>query len=60
VHANAGAQPFDFPVSLTRFEFDPSAMIGEAADMLAELMSGTPPAEAVRRVAAKLVEGESC
>ena len=60
VHTNTGAAHFDFPVSLTRLEVDPSAVTGQAAGMLVELMSGNPPAEAVRRVFFEIVCGESC
>jgi DNA-binding LacI/PurR family transcriptional regulator len=60
VHTNTGAAPFDFPVSLTRLEVDPSAVIEQAANMLVELMSGNPPAEAIRRIPSDLVCGESC
>lgn len=60
VHSNTGAAPFDFPVSLTHIEVDPSAVIEQAANMLVELMSGNPPEEAVRPITFEIVCGESC
>ncbi|MFA5866094.1 MAG: GntR family transcriptional regulator [Phycisphaerae bacterium] len=59
-HSNAGSAPINFAVSLTRMEFNPSAMVEQAANMLTNMIRGEPPTECVLLCKPTLIRGVSC